>query len=84
MAPPQSTEAQTFGVSVATEIRAEMARQKKTQEQLAEALGVNPVTASRRINGTAPFNIEEIFTVAQWLGVRPEDFIPSTSLAVAQ
>lgn len=70
MTPPQFSEA------VGNEVRAELARQRKTQAELAAALGITPLTASRRLAGTAPFDTEELHRVAGWLGVPVEQFIP--------
>lgn len=52
---------------VAAEVRAEMARQSKSQSDLAQALGVTGQTAGRRLSGDVPFDIAEIALVADWL-----------------
>lgn len=76
MVPRRSPEAEQYVGAIATEIRAELARQKKTQAQLAEALGLNPITVSRRLSGAVPFGTVEIFKSARWLGVDPGQFYP--------
>lgn len=77
MTPPEPTEAlAAFTEAIAAEVRAEMARQRKTQADLAAALGINPATAGKRLNCTAPFNTVELYKVAVWLGVPPEQFYP--------
>lgn len=79
--PPAEAPALEYAAAIASEIRAEMARQKKTQVQLAEALGITPITASRRLNGTTSFDAVEIFQVAQWLGVQANVFYPHTPVS---
>jgi len=54
---------------IAAEVRAEMARQKRTGGELAEVLGITAHTAGRRLNGSIPFNVVEFDTTARWLGV---------------
>lgn len=65
-----------YAEAIGAEVRAEMARQRKTQAELAAALDITPGTASKRLNGTAPFDTADLFRVAVWLGVRPEHFYP--------
>lgn len=50
-------------------IRAEMARKRKTQGQLADVLGVSQAGASRRLKGQTPFDVNELFAIAHWLDV---------------
>lgn len=54
---------------VAAEVRAQMARKRVTQTDLAAALGVSQMTISRRLNGRAPFDVEELAAVALALDV---------------
>lgn len=54
---------------VAGEVRAEMARQKRTASELATVLGISAHTAGRRLNGESPFNVLELATVCRWLEV---------------
>lgn len=68
-----------FSEAIATEVRAEMGRQRKTQADLARALGITPATAARRLDTTAPFDTVELGNVALWLGVPPEHFYPRTT-----
>lgn len=60
---------------VADEVRAEMARQRKTAGDLANVIGVTQHTAGRRLNGTIPFDVYELSQVAMWLGVTAADLI---------
>ncbi|MFI2568886.1 helix-turn-helix domain-containing protein [Cellulosimicrobium funkei] len=59
----------TYSESIAAEVRAEVARQRKTVQGLAQVLNVTQSTASRRFTGDVPFDMREIFEVAAWLGL---------------
>jgi hypothetical protein len=59
---------------VATEVRAELARQRKTAIDLGEALGMTPHTAGRRLAGEVPFDVIELVQVSLWLGVPIDQF----------
>jgi len=61
--------------SVAAEVRAEMARQQKTQAELAAVIGVTAHTAGRRCSGAVPFDVIEIAAVAEWLSVPVEQLL---------
>lgn len=54
---------------IADEVRAEMGRQRKSQADLARALGMHASTVSRRLDGSSAFDISELVTLAEWLGV---------------
>ncbi|WP_169309959.1 helix-turn-helix domain-containing protein [Aeromicrobium marinum] len=60
--------------AVAGEVRAEMARQRKTQAELATILGTTTATAGRRLDGSVPFDVVELCMVAGWLGTSPDRF----------
>lgn len=60
------------GQRVAGEVRAELARQRKTAADLSAALGVTPHTAGRRISGEVPFDVIELTQVSIWLGIPVE------------
>lgn len=75
-------DAPQFAEAIAAEVRAEMARQKKQQSDLAKALGVTPATVSRRLNDAAKsggFSSIELFRIATWLGVPPTQFYPAVA-----
>lgn len=55
--------------SVAGELRAELARQRRTAADLALVLGTTPHTAGKRLNGQSPFTIVELAQATAWLGV---------------
>lgn len=59
---------------VAAEIRAELARQRVTQIELAERLGVNRQWVARRLIGAVPLSIDDIARIAEALGVRVTSF----------
>lgn len=63
---------------VAATVRAELARQRKTQVGLADALGLGRTAVSRRLSGEHPFRIDELHVVATYLGV------PAASLLAEQ
>jgi transcriptional regulator with XRE-family HTH domain len=63
-----------YAAAVGAEVRAELARQRRTQAELATALGITPATAARRLDGTSPFNLIELATVANWLDVPIRQF----------
>lgn len=63
--------------SVAAELRAEMARQRKTTTDLAYALKISQSSASLRYSGKQTLTLDEVGIVAEWLGV------PLTALLAA-
>lgn len=54
---------------VATEVRAELARQRKTQAELAAHLGISQMAVSRRLNSEVGMDFDELDSIARWLGV---------------
>lgn len=54
---------------VAAEVRGELARQKRTQADLAVALGLSQQAVSRRVSGALAFDVDELHRVAVFLGV---------------
>jgi transcriptional regulator with XRE-family HTH domain len=61
---------------VAGQVRAEMARHRVTQAQLAPLVGLHPMSLSRRLSGDVPFDVLELYTIAEHLGVRVADLLP--------
>lgn len=61
--------------AVAAEVRAEMARKKVSQQEVARQLGVAQQTISRRITGDIPFDVAELAKIAQILGVPLSHFV---------
>ncbi|MGR9839052.1 helix-turn-helix domain-containing protein, partial [Escherichia coli] len=71
---------------LAGEVRAELARQKRTAGEMAQVLGITAHTAGRRLSGAVPFNVTELDAVARWLGVDVASLVqetPRTTRAVA-
>lgn len=66
---------QAASEAVASEVRAEMGRQRKTQADLAGVLGIYPQTAARRLDGSVPFDVIELATVARWLGLKTSELV---------
>ncbi len=59
---------------IAAEVRAEMSRQNKTQDDLAAVLGLSQQTISPRMRGIRSFRAEELKLVAEWLQVPVAQF----------
>jgi len=66
---------QTLSRDVAAVVRAELARKQIPQSRLAEVLGLSPATISRRMGGTAPFELDELPIVAGLLGLSLTDLV---------
>ena len=60
---------ETFSEQVAANIRAELARQKKTQSHLIEVWGITQGSVSKRLSGATPLDVNEVQKVADWLGI---------------
>jgi transcriptional regulator with XRE-family HTH domain len=60
--------------SVAENVRDAMQRKGKSQREVGEALGLRQQNVSQRLLGKVPFDVAELETLAQFLGV------PFTSL----
>ncbi len=54
---------------VADAVRAECARRRITQHDLAESLGLSQMAVSRRLSGTVAFDVNELYAVAALLDV---------------
>ena len=66
---------------IAAEIRAEVARQRATQVQLAQLLDLSQAAVSRRLSGDTPFTLNELAAIAQFLNVPITKFIVSEQVA---
>lgn len=53
----------------ADEVRAELARQRRTAGELALALGITQHTIGRRLSGDTFFNASEMVLAARFLGI---------------
>jgi len=63
---------ESLTTTVAAEVRAEMARQRRSQRQVADALGVSNTYVWRRLTGEVAFDLTELEAVAAYLD-RPVD-----------
>lgn len=63
----------SFDETIRTEIRAEMARQKITQRQLATRLDWPHTKLHRRLTGTSPLGAEDLYRIAKALHVTVAD-----------
>lgn len=52
-----------------------MARQRRSQADLADALGHSQMYFSRRLTGELPFAIDDLIAIAGWLGVDVTSFL---------
>ncbi|MFD2757068.1 helix-turn-helix domain-containing protein [Gulosibacter faecalis] len=84
MSTPHTSPARRTQLSllVASNVRAEMARQQKGLSDLAEILHIGSRAASARHKGDQPFSLNEIATLAPWLGVTV-DYLFSEPAALA-
>lgn len=55
--------------SLAAEIRAEMARQKVSVNNLSNGTGISASTLYRRLDGVKPFYVEELDAIGRFLKV---------------
>jgi transcriptional regulator with XRE-family HTH domain len=63
---------------IAAEVRAALARHQKTQDDLAELLGIVQPSISARLTGNRSFRAEEIAAIAQWLDMPVSHLIPTS------
>lgn len=75
--------ATTTRQAIAGEVRAELARQHKTQRDLAEILGIDQSSVNLRLKGVRAFRAEEIVAMAAGLGVPTERFLTTPAESVA-
>lgn len=61
---------------VASEVRANMARQRISGSELARRIGVSQPYLHRRISGEIPFDIDDLARVAEALNVTIADLLP--------
>jgi transcriptional regulator with XRE-family HTH domain len=64
---------------IAAEIRAEIARQKKTQRDVAAMLGMTLPSIQFRLSGERSFRAEEIAALAEKLGVPVDQFLSAAA-----
>lgn len=69
--------------AIATEVRAELARQQKTQREVGDILGLPQQSIARRLAGDISFRAEELTKLAAALGVPVTRFLPDQTTAGA-
>ncbi|NKG22247.1 hypothetical protein [Paeniglutamicibacter terrestris] len=67
---------------IISEIRAEMARQKKSGTELGQVLGMSQRAASYRLNGQRAMGWDETFTTANWLGLTLAELVKRAEIAL--
>lgn len=68
---------------VAATVRAELARQRKSQLELAEHSGKTAAYWSRRTTGAVPFDVDDLGLLADFLGVTAASLLGDPATAVA-
>jgi len=59
--------------ALAAEIRAEVARQRRTTTDLATEIGMSGAALGRRLRGEHPFDVTELEQIARALGISVTD-----------
>lgn len=67
----------SVNVLVASNLRAEIARQKVTQKELCQLLGVSRSALTRRLSGTVPIDVNELVVFADYLDVPVVELLPA-------
>lgn len=68
---------------VANEVRAELARQRRTILELSEGTGITLSTLRRRLDGVSALNLDELQLIADFLGIRPGELTDRALAAVS-
>lgn len=63
---------------VAAEVRAQLARQQISQQELAKAIGLSQASISERLRGKTPFTTDDLERIADALGVHPAALLGGT------
>lgn len=74
-APVTEAENARLGRRAAAQVRALMAARRLTGKELGVELNLSAAAISRRLYGDGAFSLDEIETVADWLGVPVTDII---------
>lgn len=69
--------------TIASAVRAEVARHRKTQREVALVLGLPQPSVSKRLLGEVPFRAEEIAAIAAWLDIEPNVLLNGSSEVAA-
>lgn len=73
----------TPAAALASEISAELGRQRLSDQELGRRIGVSKNTAGRIMNGQSDIDAFRLFKIAEALGVWPEELIRRARLAMA-
>jgi transcriptional regulator with XRE-family HTH domain len=76
--PPRTPEA-----ALASEVSAELGRQRLSDQELGRRIGVSKNTAGRIMNGLSAINARRLFRIADALGLPPEELVRRARLAMA-
>jgi transcriptional regulator with XRE-family HTH domain len=71
----------TPSAAVGANVRAEMARRRISQKTLGEHLGLGQVSISARLAGRTPFDVNELVSIAAFLGVTVDVLMAEHPLA---
>ncbi|QLQ37951.1 helix-turn-helix domain-containing protein [Micromonospora robiginosa] len=66
---------------ISSEVRAELARQRRPQRDIADVLGISVNQVSERIRGDVEWRVSELVAVADLLGVPLIQFLPAPATA---
>jgi len=69
----------TVRLSLAANVRAEMARRGLRCQHFADALELSYRAALDRLNGKSPMPLEDVYATAQWLGCSVGVLLPGQS-----
>lgn len=67
---------ETVSERVAANVRAEAARLKMSQRDIATTLGISQSSANRRYLGVTPIDVEELYALAGKFGVPVSKLLP--------
>jgi transcriptional regulator with XRE-family HTH domain len=71
-------------LEVAANMRAELARRGLVQRHLAAFMGWTRSSTSRRLDGTTPIDIDEVYQVAEFFGMPPLALFPDVPATSAK
>jgi predicted XRE-type DNA-binding protein len=72
----RTTSAAKIRGAIATEVRAELARQQRTQREIGAIIGLPQASVQMRLKGITPFRAEELVMIADAIGVPISRLIP--------
>lgn len=65
--------------AIAGEVRAEMARQRKSLRDIAAVLGISHEAVRQRTTGEVPFRADELVLLGESLGIPAEQFLSAAA-----